>query len=118
MFFVALKNLDSVFSKRDVSLINEIRRIESLGEAPTNTPEYQNVYKNSKETDPDNISKIVFAEIFVRFHRNYDVPNVTKDTKDTNDVNDIPNSWNIEYFKVSQFNILNYRNKTKSKKQR
>lgn len=113
MFFVALKNLDSVFSKRDVSLINEIRRIESLADAPTDTPEYQNIYKSSKEADSENVSKIVFAEIFVRFHRNYDVT-----TASSIDMNDIPKSWNIEYFKVSQFNILNYRNKSKSKKQK
>lgn len=49
--------------------------------------------------DVQNYEKLVFAEMFARFHCNYSLQQADKSEQ----------QWNVDFFKVSEFDILYYK---------
>ena len=89
MLFVALRNTKDFDSPEDAVEINEtLRKIDSELKTP---------YAVLKVPH-----RIVFAEIFIRFRRDYTKRTPEMDAR----IND--KDWSVSYYKILTFDVLNY----------
>lgn len=79
MFMVGLRRVDGMQDAEKEIFMHNLRL-------------HQLKQQTLSQTDGDDITKLLFAEMYVRFHKEY-IPSQSND-------------WNIAYFKVATFDVI------------
>ncbi|CAO1372131.1 unnamed protein product [Diamesa serratosioi] len=100
VFFIAMRYLDEIVqcngTLNDGQNINNFKVYEDIKLVENMLHRRKNVLPPS---DVHNYEKLVFAEMFARFHCNYSLQQPEKTEP----------QWNVDFFKVSEFDILYYK---------